>query len=122
MIDFTLYRARIGLFNVKRVHLNKVNIILEYGSFLGTYSGILFALLAISVGLSLVLCNNDWTGLEYLHTKYKYHGCLVTGQDSDVGFKLSFTLFNSVTWNGYMRAVNGNTKNCINVAHWIGCF
>ena len=71
MIDYALFRARIGLFNMKRVHSNKEKTSLEYSSFLGTYTWIFFALLAVGVGLSLVVCNNDWTGPEYLQINYK---------------------------------------------------
>ena len=48
------------------------------------------------------------------------HGYPMARQYTNVGFKLSVTLFTSVSWNAYMRATNGNSKNCLNVAHWNG--
>ena len=117
MIDSALYRARIGLFNVKKIKMNKEKSRLIPGSFLGVYCWLILVLIATNIGLSLILLFNSGTNFEYLHSNYKLHGYPMAGQYTDVGFKLSVTLFTLVTWNTYMRAINGNSKNCINVAH-----
>ena len=88
MIDFALYRARIGLFNVKRIHLNKEKSRLGLRSLLGYYWWILFALIAISVGVLLVLFSNDWANLEYLHSNIKLHGYIA--QQCEIGRKYGF--------------------------------
>ena len=115
MIDINLYRARIGQYNSK-IYVKKM----KPDNVPTSLNGVLLVLLLlvfITALLSLVIL---WfnTKLWISETVQSYR--IEENGGPDIGVKLSLFMVNPLTWNAYMKAINGNIKNCMNISHWNG--
>ena len=134
MIDPVAFRIRIGHFNLsirngkltKRKVSNKHNYGPSLKSYLLPFLGILLFIATVCAGLSF------YTGLnKYSLPKYVSHWNN-TNQYSTL--KLESFVYNDATrnlvwlsgsnctsdWNTFMKALNGNIKNTLTIAHWNG--
>ena len=116
MIDLELYRARIGQYTSVKICVRKMkpSLVLcsQNGALLSFY---LMMLATVVLGLILLWFNtNQWI----LETKFNTK--LEIEYGPDIGFKMPITTLNPIAWNALMMAINGNIKNCINIAHWKG--
>ena len=119
MTDLDIYRARIGLNNVKRMSNRSRNYNLRQSSGITRHRRA--AMLVFAVGL---VCLALYLGLIMeCNLVIQNSKCKITSGKAnctDVGFKSLFCIYGASDWNSIMKSYNGNIKNSLNVAHWNG--
>ena len=116
MIDLELFRARIGRYASVKIYFRKMKPSLVLCSLNGALLSIYLMMLAAGV-LGLILL---WFNTHLFVMETKFNTNLDINYGPDIGFKMPITTFNPITWNAFIKAFNGNIKNCINIAHWNG--
>ena len=118
MIDPVAFRIRIGNFNLRirngklikrRGNLN-CNVLPPWYTVL-LCLGLLSATLILNCGLNMQ--SGDWASPK------SYNGHISICLDSEE-YTLMSVFVCIFDWNSYMKAINGNIKNTISIAHWNG--
>ena len=119
MIDPVVYRMRIRYFNLRnrtgKIHKKRGNMKYNYGPSLCNFLLLYIGLLSVSAVLNM--------GVNKLPGPGKYSAPKLGSDWNNVTIRKDIWLSGSYctsNWNSHIRALNGNFKNTLTLAHWNG--
>ena len=116
MIDYQLFRARIGLNNMKRMSYRSKSYNLKQSNGITRYRKaaiLVFAVGLVCLALYMGLIIECDLGIQNFNCKFTSRKVNCT----DIGFKTLFCIYGASDWNTIMKSYNRNVKNSLNVAH-----
>ena len=123
MIDYKLYRARIGAYDLRtrsrncwKTRVNKLSNVRRMKCSWNLVTVVCLGFVLFTLGWNIDNFSNPGPNRTKpdLNLKPGIVQCM------DAGIRLFVPKFNTTEWNSFMKATNGNIKQCMNVAHWNG--